>query len=122
MSIIVALFIGLTVSAEEIFRDRKILEREKFLNLSRLSYLFQDQFPVCIVGNPDIVICAGSQCDTGGQGNVVPALADIVLHGMLWKFAGFEYIGRYAHSGKHLHPYPFAPCSGAPPGESNDPF
>lgn len=40
MGIIVALFIGLTVSAEEIFRDRKILEREKFLNLSRLSYLF----------------------------------------------------------------------------------
>lgn len=39
MSIIVALFIGLTVSAEEIFRDRKILEREKFLDLSRSSYL-----------------------------------------------------------------------------------
>ncbi|TAL71823.1 MAG: ABC transporter permease [Bacteroidetes bacterium] len=29
----------MTVSAEEIFRDRKILEREKFLDLSRLSYL-----------------------------------------------------------------------------------
>ncbi len=40
MSIIVALFLGLTISAEEIFRDRKINEREKFLNLSRLSYLF----------------------------------------------------------------------------------
>ena len=39
MSVIVALFIGLTVSAEEIFRDRKILEREKFLDLSRSSYL-----------------------------------------------------------------------------------
>ena len=39
MSIIVALFIGLTVSAEEIFRDRKISEREKFLDLSRSSYL-----------------------------------------------------------------------------------
>jgi ABC transport system ATP-binding/permease protein len=39
MAVIVALFIGLTVSAEEIFRDRKILEREKFLSLSRLSYL-----------------------------------------------------------------------------------
>jgi hypothetical protein len=39
MAVIVALFIGLTVSAEEIFKDRKILEREKFLNLSRLSYL-----------------------------------------------------------------------------------
>ena len=40
MSIVVALFLGLTVSAEEIFRDRKILKREKFLNLSRSSYLF----------------------------------------------------------------------------------
>jgi hypothetical protein len=39
MAIIVALFVGLTVSAEEIFRDRKILEREKFLNISRSSYL-----------------------------------------------------------------------------------
>ncbi len=39
MAVIVALFIGLTVSAEEIFRDRKILEREKFLDLSRSSYL-----------------------------------------------------------------------------------
>ena len=39
MSLIVALFLGLTVSAEEIFRDRKILKREAFLNLSRSSYL-----------------------------------------------------------------------------------
>ena len=39
MSIIVALFMGLTVSAEEIFRDRKILKRERFLNLSKGSYL-----------------------------------------------------------------------------------
>lgn len=39
MSVIVALFMGLTVSAEEIIRDRKILKREKFLNLSRSSYL-----------------------------------------------------------------------------------
>ncbi|MBN2892571.1 MAG: ATP-binding cassette domain-containing protein [Bacteroidales bacterium] len=39
MSIVVALFLGLTVSAEEIFRDRKILKREKFLNLSRSGYL-----------------------------------------------------------------------------------
>ncbi len=39
MSLIVALFLGLTLSAEEIFRDRKILKREHFLNLSRNSYL-----------------------------------------------------------------------------------
>ncbi len=39
MSIVVALFMGLTVSAEEIVRDRKILERESFLNLSWPAYL-----------------------------------------------------------------------------------
>ena len=40
MSVVVALFIGLTVSAEEIIRDRKILKRESFLNLSKASYLY----------------------------------------------------------------------------------
>jgi ABC-type multidrug transport system ATPase subunit len=40
MSVIVALFMGLTVSAEEIIRDRKILKRESFLHLSRSSYIF----------------------------------------------------------------------------------
>lgn len=40
MSLIVALFLGLTISAQEIFRDRKILKREHFLSLSRVSYLF----------------------------------------------------------------------------------
>jgi ABC-type multidrug transport system ATPase subunit len=39
MSVVVALFFGLTMSAEEIFKDRKILKREKFLHLSRSSYL-----------------------------------------------------------------------------------
>jgi len=40
MSIIVAFFMGLMVSAEEIIKDRKILKREAFLNLSWASYLF----------------------------------------------------------------------------------
>ncbi len=39
MSVVVALFVGLTVSAEEIIRDRLILKREKFLNLSHFSYI-----------------------------------------------------------------------------------
>ncbi|NLN29618.1 MAG: ATP-binding cassette domain-containing protein [Bacteroidales bacterium] len=39
MCIITALFFGLMVSSEEIVRDRKILRRESFLNLSWLSYL-----------------------------------------------------------------------------------
>jgi ABC transport system ATP-binding/permease protein len=39
MSIVVLLFMGMSVSAEEIIKDRKILQRESFLNLSRFSYL-----------------------------------------------------------------------------------
>ncbi len=39
MAVIVAIFIGLTVSAEEIIKDRKILIREKFLNLSWGSFI-----------------------------------------------------------------------------------
>lgn len=39
MSVVVALFMGLSVSAEEIIGDRKIIERESFLNLSRFSYI-----------------------------------------------------------------------------------
>lgn len=44
MSVVVALFFGLTMSAEEIFRDRKILKREQFLHLSRSSYLVSKVF------------------------------------------------------------------------------
>ncbi|MCQ2251869.1 MAG: ATP-binding cassette domain-containing protein [Bacteroidales bacterium] len=68
MSIIVALFLGLTVSAEEIFRDRKILKREEFLNLSRSSYLVAkvviltcisaiQAFLYVLVGNSILQIC-----------------------------------------------------------------
>ena len=39
MSIIAALFLALSISAEEIFKDQKILKREIFLNLHRSAYL-----------------------------------------------------------------------------------
>jgi len=39
MAVIVALFLGMIISAEEIIKDRRILARESFLNLSRSSYL-----------------------------------------------------------------------------------
>jgi hypothetical protein len=54
MSLIVALFLGLIVSAEEIFRDRKILKREAFLNLSRSSYLIAK---ICV-----LVVISALQC------------------------------------------------------------
>lgn len=62
MAILVALLVGLTVSAEEIYKDQKILKREKFLKLSRFSYLISKVFILfslsllqtlllCLVGN-----------------------------------------------------------------------
>ncbi len=39
MTVIVAIFLGMIISAEEIFKDRNILRRERYLNLSRGSYL-----------------------------------------------------------------------------------
>lgn len=38
MSVIVAIFLGLSVSAEEIVRDRRMLRRERFLHLSWSAY------------------------------------------------------------------------------------
>ena len=40
IAVVVALFLGLTVAAEEIHKDKKILRRESFLNLSKASYLY----------------------------------------------------------------------------------
>ncbi|MBU2020049.1 MAG: ATP-binding cassette domain-containing protein [Bacteroidetes bacterium] len=39
IGVIVALFLGLTVAAEEIIKDRHLLKRERFLGLSKASYL-----------------------------------------------------------------------------------
>ncbi len=40
ISVVIAIFIGLSVSAQELIKDKKILKRERFLHLSRSSYLF----------------------------------------------------------------------------------
>ncbi|HBX52702.1 MAG: hypothetical protein A2275_00155 [Bacteroidetes bacterium RIFOXYA12_FULL_35_11] len=40
MAVVVSLFLGMTISAEEIIKDKKIQQREQFLNLSRTGYLY----------------------------------------------------------------------------------
>ncbi|HOO42204.1 MAG TPA: ATP-binding cassette domain-containing protein [Bacteroidales bacterium] len=40
MAIIVAIFMGMSVSAEEIFKDRSLLKRERFLKLSHSGYIW----------------------------------------------------------------------------------
>lgn len=65
MGTVVAIFFGLIVSAEEIFKDAKILKRERFLNLSRSAYLMSkifilmglsaiQMFLFVVVGNAEI--------------------------------------------------------------------
>ncbi len=49
INLIVALFLGLIVSAEEIFKDRKILKREAFLSLSRSGYLLSKVFILILI-------------------------------------------------------------------------
>ena len=59
MSIIVAMFMGLTISAEEIFRDRKILKREAFLNLSKTSYLISKLSILLIISSIQALFFVG---------------------------------------------------------------
>lgn len=74
MSVIVAIFVGLTVSAEEIFRDRKILKREKYLHLSWGSYLFSKTFIL-------IMLSAYQSLVFVLVGNSI-----LGVHGMYWQY------------------------------------
>jgi ABC transport system ATP-binding/permease protein len=49
MSVITAIFLGLMVSSEEIVKDRKILKRESFLDLSWFSYINSKLFLLFII-------------------------------------------------------------------------
>ncbi len=73
MSLIAALFLGLTISAEEIFRDRNILRREHFLNLSRSSYLLSK---ISIL----VVISAVQALLFVGVANPVLGIRDLFWH------------------------------------------
>jgi ABC-type multidrug transport system ATPase subunit len=51
MSVIAAIFLGLSVSAEEIVKDRRILKREKFLHLSWSGYILSKfSYLMCVSG------------------------------------------------------------------------
>jgi ABC-type multidrug transport system ATPase subunit len=70
MSVIVAIFMGLTVSAEEIIKDRKILKREAFLNLSWSGYLMSKvfvQFALSAIQAATFVIIGNSIMEIRGM-------------------------------------------------------
>ncbi len=74
MAVIVAIFMGLTVSAEEIIKDQLILKRERFLNLSWGSYLFSK---VAIL----LIISAFQALTFILLGNLV-----LEIRGMFWQY------------------------------------
>lgn len=59
ITVIIALFVGLTVSAEEIINDKKILKREAFLNLSRFSYLLSKVAILAIISAIQVFLLVG---------------------------------------------------------------
>lgn len=74
ISVVVALFLGLTVAAEEIIKDKKILKRESFLNLSLGSYLWSKiliMFMVSAIQTAFFVLI----------GNLI-----LEIHGLWWEY------------------------------------
>ncbi len=59
MSVIVAIFLGLSVSAEEIVRDRRVLQRERFLHLSWSAYSGAKMVHVTLLALLQSGLCAG---------------------------------------------------------------
>lgn len=74
ISVVVALFLGLTVAAEEIIKDKKILKRESFLNLSLGSYLWSKIFIM-------FIISAIQTATFVVIGNLI-----LEIHGMWWQY------------------------------------
>ncbi len=74
MSVIIAVFVGITVSAQEIIKDREIRQREAFLNLSRGSYLLSKIFILFFISafQSFIFVLIGNQV--------------MDIHGMFWKY------------------------------------
>jgi ABC-type multidrug transport system ATPase subunit len=73
MAILVALLVGLTISAEEIYKDQKILKREKFLKLSRFSYLISKiiiLFSISLIQS--LLLCVVGNLILGVPGNFIP--------------------------------------------------
>lgn len=72
MAIIVSIFLGMSGSAEEIIKDRALLKREKFLNLSYGSYIWSKMLymaAVCLVQTLLFI----------AVGNLIMG-----IHGMFW--------------------------------------
>ena len=66
ISIMVAMFLGIVISAGEILKERNIIRKEQFLRFQPLQlYQFQDRFSVGYCGTPDVSLYHCRECDDG---------------------------------------------------------
>jgi ABC-type multidrug transport system ATPase subunit len=72
--VVAVIFFGLSASAQEIIKDRKLLQRERFLNLSRNSYLMSKVFVM-------MIISAVQTLSFILVGNSI-----LEIHGLLWQY------------------------------------
>ncbi len=78
MSTIVAVFLGLSVSAEEICRDGRVLQRERFLHLSWWSYINSKCLYLALVSALQMVLYAVAAFPLVGVPGMLPQ-ASLVL-------------------------------------------
>ena len=84
MAVIVATFTGLSISAEEIIKDRTLLKRERFLRLSRGSYLSSKMFlPALYLSDPKFAIHSGRKFIDRHWKRDVPYLVDHAMGNLI---------------------------------------
>lgn len=86
MAIIVAIFLGMSGSAEEIIKDRALLKREKFLNLSYAGYIWSKiiyMAGVCLIQTLLFIVV----------GNLITG-----VHGLFWEWWMILFISAFLAS------------------------
>ena len=114
MSVIVALFLGLMISAEEIFKDRKILKRERFLNLSKGAYLWSKIVIMLLISAIQSFLFVGLGNWIHGIFRVVfRVLVDALRHVAVCQCTRIEYFFSFQECGDHLYPHSISHHSAA---------
>lgn len=107
MAVIVATFIGLSISAEELIKDRTLLKRERFLQLSRGSYLTSKIFYLmCISAIQTLLfILVGTHADRHRKRVVWHLVADALDHGIFGQLDRIGALTNHELGRSHLHSY-----------------
>jgi ABC-type multidrug transport system ATPase subunit len=120
MSMVIAVFLGLSVASDEIHRDRSILERERLLRLGWGSYIASKAAWLALVASYQMGIYALI-------GNAILQIPD--MGAMMWGILASAsfcaailglIVSATLKSAVHLHPHPHSPRAADHAGRSDD--